>query len=42
MKKILGLLLIVIVALTGLGLVIAAYYLQPQSVGSGGKTREAV
>jgi PPP family 3-phenylpropionic acid transporter len=31
-----------LVALTGLGLVIAAYYLQPQSVGSGGKTREAV
>ncbi len=31
-----------LVALTGLSLVIAAYYLQPQSGVSGGKTREAV
>ena len=30
-----------LVAFTGLGLVISAYYLQPQSVLSGGKTREA-
>ncbi|EJL54739.1 MULTISPECIES: MFS transporter [unclassified Rhizobium] len=30
-----------LVALTGLGLVIVAYYLQPQSAASGGQTREA-
>jgi PPP family 3-phenylpropionic acid transporter len=30
-----------LVAAFGLGLIIIAYYLQPQSVSSGGKTREA-
>ncbi|KQV81672.1 MFS transporter [Rhizobium sp. Root1220] len=30
-----------LVALVGLGLVVFAYYLQPQSAGSGGQTREA-
>jgi PPP family 3-phenylpropionic acid transporter len=30
-----------LVALAGLGLVIDAYYLQPQSPASGGQTREA-